>query len=63
MTISERQNFILVFGMKLNNVNIVFAVKIVCKRTGRYSLLEKILDDTTSVETFFTERKRLFVFE
>jgi len=57
MTISERQNFILVFGMKLNNVNIVFAVKIVCKRTGRYSLLEKILDDTTSVETFFTERK------
>ena len=56
-TISGKQNFILVFGMKLNNVNIVFVVKIICKRAGRYSLLEKILDDSTSVETFSTERK------
>lgn len=56
-TIAKTQNIILVFGMKPDMMNIVFAVKVICKHPGQCALLEKILNDAVSAEPLTTDRK------
>jgi len=56
-TIPKTQNVILVFGMKSEESNVVFAVRLKCNNTVGHSLLEKILKDIVAVEPLFTTRK------
>ena len=56
-TIPQTQNVILVFGMKTEQVNAVFALKLKCNNLVRCSLLEKILNNTVSVELLYTHRE------
>lgn len=55
--IPKKKDIILVFGMKLNNSNIVFAVRLQCKNISGHTLLEKILNDIVSVESLHTSQK------
>lgn len=56
-TIPKTRNVILVFGMKLEWINVLFAVRIKCNNIIGHSLLKKVLDDIVQVEPLFTERK------
>lgn len=56
-TIPKTRNVILVFGMKSEWANVVFAVRIKCNNAVGHSLLKKVLDDIVHVEPLFTERK------
>lgn len=56
-TIPKTQNVLLVFGMKSEMSNVVFAVRLKCNNITGHSLLEKVLEDIVIVEPLFTERK------
>lgn len=56
-TIPKTLNVILVFGMKSEMSNVVFAVRLKCNNTVGHSLLEKVLEDIAAVEPLFTNRK------
>ncbi len=51
------QNLILVFGMKTEQSNVTFALRVRCNNCKGHSLLEKLLSDVTAVEPLPTERK------
>ena len=55
--VPKTQNIILVFGMKVNGVTVVFAVRVKCKNNQGNSLLGKILEDVITVEPLYTVRK------
>ena len=56
-TTPKTQNVILIFGMKSELSNIVFAIQVKCNNFVGHSLLRKVLDDIVEVEPLFTERK------
>lgn len=56
-TISKTQDLILLFGMKVEQTNIVFALKVRCSNHRRHTLLEQLLSGITAVEPLLTERK------
>lgn len=55
--VPKTQNVILVFGMKTDQSNVSFALKIKCRNGNGRTLLEKLLSDIVSLELLFTERK------
>lgn len=56
-TYSNTRTNILVFGMHSNVMNIVFAVKLICKHAKKDSLMNKIQNDCIAVEPLETHRK------
>ena len=55
--VPKTQDVILVFGMKTDQSNVSFAIRIKCKNGNRHTLLEKLLTDIVSLEPLLTERK------
>ena len=55
--IPQTQNIILLFGMKTEQINVVFAAKVKCKNHKGHTLMEKINSDITEVEPLITHRK------
>ena len=55
--IPKTQNLLLLFGMKTEQSNFTFALKVCCNNCKGHSLLEKLLSDITGVEPLNTERK------
>lgn len=51
------QNIILVFGMKVEQSQVTFAVKIKCRNTTGRTLMEKICEDALSIDPIFTKRE------
>ena len=55
--IPKTQDFILVFGMKTDQSNVLFSLKVKCRNVKSHTLLEKLLSDIVSLELLNTERK------
>ena len=55
--IPKRHAIILLFSMKTEQSNVVFALKVNCKSIAGRTLMEKLLSDVISVEPLRTERK------
>ncbi len=55
--IPKTQDLILVFGMKTEQSNVTFALKVRCNNHKGHTLLNKLLSDITAVEPLSTERK------
>lgn len=55
--IPKTQNLILVFGMKTEQSNVYFALRVSCNNCIGHTLLEKLLSDITGLEPLVTERK------
>ena len=55
--IPKTQDIILVFGMRTDQSNVSFALKIKCRNGNGRTLLEKILSDIVALEPLYTERK------
>lgn len=55
--IPKSQNIILVFGMKISQTMVAFAMKVKCRNGSGHTLLDKILYDIQDIEPLNTERK------
>lgn len=55
--IPQKQNLILLFGMKTEQANVIFAVRARCNNNKGHTLIEKLISDVTEVEPLITERK------
>ena len=55
--IPKTQDIILVFGMRTDQSNVSFALKIKCRNGNGRTLLEKIFSDIVALEPLYTERK------
>ena len=55
--VPKTQDVILVFGMRTNESNVSFTLRVKCRNEHNHTLLEKLLSDIVSVELLPTERK------
>lgn len=55
--IPKTQNIILLFGMKTEQINVVFAARVKCNNRKGHTLMEKIISDIIDVEPLITHRK------
>lgn len=55
--IPRRKDVILIFGMKSELADVVFAVRLRCKKASGRTLLEKVLNEIVAVEPLHTIRK------